>query len=103
MLHDVLQRAYHEEGDAVESGKRKKVPVAIVPREDIPAEVMARLRKIPYFVTAYEPDGMVPKDFNQIPALLSTMKQFRGAMDNIIAFTEQTLSARRQEALSAGD
>ncbi len=72
-------------------------------REDIPAEVMARLRKIPYFAAAYEPDGMVPKEFNQIPALLSTMKQFRGAMDNIIAFTEQTLSARRQEALSAGD
>ncbi len=27
-------------------------------RSDIPAEVMARLRRIPYFASAYEPDGL---------------------------------------------
>ncbi len=70
-------------------------------RKDIPTEVMARLRKIPYFMASYEPEGIVPKEFNQIPALLSTMKQFRGAMDHIIAFTEQALSARKQEVFPA--
>jgi transaldolase len=43
---------------------------------EIPAEVMARLRKVPYFVEGYEPDGLTEAEFNQIPALLSTKKEF---------------------------
>jgi transaldolase len=70
-------------------------------RTDLPAEVMARLRQVPYFTSAYEPDGMSPPEFNQIPALLSTMKQFRGAMDKIVAFTQATLDTAKVEALPA--
>jgi len=66
-------------------------------REDIPADVMAKLRKVPYFVSAYEPDGTPAEEFNRIPALLSTMQQFQGAMDKIVAFTAETLNAKREE------
>jgi hypothetical protein len=58
---------------------------------------MSRLRKVPYFTSAYEPDGIAPPDFNKMPALLSTMKQFRGAMDKIVSFTDETLRSLRLE------
>ena len=70
-------------------------------RRDIPPDVMARLRKVPYFTAAYEPDGTGLEAFDRLPALLSTMKQFQAAMDKIVAFTEQTLRERRQETLAA--
>ena len=62
--------------------------------KDIPAEVMARLRKVPYFNAAYDPDGMQPPDFNRLQCLLLTQKEFCAAMDKIIAFTEQALPTR---------
>lgn len=61
--------------------------------EPIPAEVMSRLRRVPYFNAAYEPDGTAPPDFNRMQALLLTRKEFCAAMDKIIAFTEQALQA----------
>lgn len=61
--------------------------------EDIPAEVMERLRKVPYFNAAYEPDGMQPPEFNQMQCLLLTQKEFCSAMDKIVAFTAQALEA----------
>jgi len=61
--------------------------------EDIPAQVMERLRKVPYFNAAYDPDGMQPPEFNQIQALRLTQKEFCGAMDKIVAFTQQALEA----------
>lgn len=63
-------------------------------REDIPDEVMARLRRVPYFTSAYYPDGLTQPEFNRIPALLSTMNQFRGAMDKINAFTAEALGEK---------
>lgn len=59
--------------------------------EAIPAEVMSRLRKVPYFNAAYEPDGTALPDFNQMQALLLTQKEFCAAMDKIVAFTAQAL------------
>jgi transaldolase len=70
-------------------------------RKAIPADVMSRLQKVPYFTAAYEPDGISPPEFNQMPALLSTMKQFRAAMDKIVAFTNETLHAPQHEAVLA--
>ncbi len=59
--------------------------------EDIPSEVMARLRKVPYFNSAYDPQGLTVSEFSQIPALLNTRKEFCNAMDKIVAFTQQAL------------
>jgi len=55
---------------------------------------MARLRRVPYFTSAYYPDGLTQPEFNRIPALLSTMNQFRGAMDKITAFTAEALGEK---------
>ena len=60
-------------------------------REQLPAEVMSRLFKVPYFTAAFEPDGLDPNEFNQIPALLNTWKEFKAAMDKIVAFTAQAM------------
>lgn len=59
--------------------------------EDIPSEVMGRLRKVPYFNSAYDPQGLAVHEFNRIPALLNTRKEFCNAMDKIVAFTRQAL------------
>ena len=61
-------------------------------RKELPAEVMSRLQKVPYFTSAYEPDGLAPQEFNQIPALLNTMKEFRAAMDKIVAFSAEVMA-----------
>lgn len=59
--------------------------------DDIPRDVMARLRQVPYFNAAYDPQGLNPKEFDQMPALLNTWKEFSGALDKIVAFTEQVI------------
>jgi transaldolase len=70
-------------------------------RDQIPAEVMSRLRKVPYFIAAFEPDGLDPREFNQIPALLNTWKEFKAAMDKIVAFSAQTMRLSQADATPA--
>lgn len=70
-------------------------------RKEIPADVMERLLKVPYFSSAISTDGVSPEEFNEIPALLSTMNQFRAALDKIVAFTEEVMSQRKEEPVSA--
>jgi len=62
-------------------------------RRDIPGDVMACLRRIPYFVSGFEPNGLSIEDFNTIPALLSTSKEFKAAMDKIVAFAAEATRA----------
>jgi hypothetical protein len=47
---------------------------------------MGRLLKIPYFASAYDPNGLAPAQFNELPALLNTWAEFKAAMDKIVAF-----------------
>jgi transaldolase len=70
-------------------------------RKEIPADVMARLRKVPYFTSAYEPDGLALEEFNQLPALQNTWVEFKAAMDKIVAFVEEAIRAARDEAIPA--
>lgn len=44
--------------------------------KEIPSDVVARLRTMPEFVKAYEPDGMAPKDFMSYGAVQRTLCQF---------------------------
>jgi transaldolase len=62
-------------------------------RRGLPADVMERLQKIPYFNAAYQPDGLTPPEFNHLPPLLSTWKEFKEATDKIVAFAAQVMSA----------
>jgi transaldolase len=43
---------------------------------DVPAEVIARLNRMPEFVRAYEPDGMQPQEFVTYGATQRTLCQF---------------------------
>lgn len=60
-------------------------------RRDIPPEVMRRLQRIPYFSNAYDPQGLTLEDFNSLPPLLNTWKEFKAAMDKIVAFTTDVM------------
>jgi len=60
-------------------------------RRGIPPDVLERLRRVPYFRAAYEPDGLSPQEFNTLPPLLSTHKEFCGATEKIIAFANAQL------------
>jgi len=65
-------------------------------RNPIPAEVMTRLRKVPYFIDGYEPGALTPAEFNRLPALLNTHKEFCSAMDKIVAFAAQAMPVLQQ-------
>ena len=69
-------------------------------RKELPADVMSRLRKVPYFTSAYEPDGLAPQEFNQIPALLNTMREFQAAMDKIVAFSAEVIAEAQPKVKS---
>ena len=66
-------------------------------RHEIPAEVMARLRRVPYFNDGYDPDALTPPQFNQLPALLSTRKEFCATMDKVVAFASDAMKIARPE------
>jgi transaldolase len=70
-------------------------------RKDLPADVMRRLQKVPYFTSAYEPDGLKPQEFDQIPALLNTWKEFSAAMEKIVAFTAEAMRASQPDVAPA--
>jgi transaldolase len=65
--------------------------------EPIPSEVMNRLVCIPYFRESFDPDGLRPEQFNTIPALLSTYKEFSGATEKMVDFVR----ARMDEVKAA--
>ena len=67
-------------------------------RRELPADVMGRLTRIPYFNAAYQPDGLTPLEFNQLPPLLSTWKEFKEATDKIVAFAAQAMRAGASDA-----
>lgn len=64
-------------------------------RHDVPAVVMERLQRIPYFNAAYRPDGLTPREFNDLPALRNTWKEFCEATDKIVAFAARDISAAK--------
>ena len=59
--------------------------------DEIPADVMARLRKVPYFNAGYEPDGIGVEDFDAIPALQSTYREFSKATEEMVAFVAERM------------
>ena len=54
--------------------------------EPPPEKTLAKLRLLPYFVEAYEPDGMTPAEFNRQGALIATAGQFAAATRQMVDF-----------------
>lgn len=55
-------------------------------QDAIPTEVLARLQKITYFTEAFDPNGLAPAQFNSLPPLLSTYKEFSSATEKMVDF-----------------
>jgi transaldolase len=70
-------------------------------RQDIPSAVLARLQKVPYFTSGYEPGGLALDEFNQLPALRNTWSEFKAAMDKIVAFVEEAIRAAHAQPAPA--
>lgn len=60
--------------------------------EDIPRDVMTRLQRVPYFRASYDPDGIPVEDFDEIPALQSTAREFSQATNEMVAIVGRELA-----------
>lgn len=67
--------------------------------EEPPAEVIAKLRQLPYFRQAYDFDGMKPSEFSQFGAFAATATEFAAATRKTVDFVARALEdAHRQAA-----
>jgi transaldolase len=57
--------------------------------EEAPKPVLEKLLRLPYFVEAYEPDGMKREDFNKHAALIATAAEFSKAIRTTVDFIAQ--------------
>jgi transaldolase len=76
---------------AVEDHLQPFNPEAI--HEEAPKEVMDKLMQVPYFVHAYEVDGMTPDQFSRQGALVATAAEFQKATRTTIDFVAQQFQA----------
>ncbi len=60
--------------------------------EDIPADVMARLRSVPYFNAGYDVAGTAVEDFSAIPSLLVTYQEFARATEEMVTFVRDRMT-----------
>jgi transaldolase len=60
---------------------------------DIPADVMDKLMRIPYFEKAYAVDGYSRDEYNTHPALQRTAEQFSKATEEMVAFAGECLAS----------
>jgi transaldolase len=82
---------YVQELMGVEDQLKPFNPEAI--HEPPPKATIERLMRLPYFVQAYEPDGMSRKEFNRQAALLSTATEFSKATRTTVDFVAQQFQA----------
>ncbi len=75
----------------VEDKMRPFNPEAI--REEPPQQSMEKLLRLPYFVQAYEPDGMTKDQFNKHGALVATASEFSKATRATVDFVAQQFQA----------
>ena len=71
----------------VEDRLRAFDPEAI--HEAPPPKTLDKLLRLPYFAKAYEPEGMVPSEFNQHAALIATAAEFSTATRGMVDFVAQ--------------
>ncbi len=62
--------------------------------EPVPDHVMDRLLRIPYFVEAYDENGLTPEEFVSHAALQATAASFSDAMEKVETFAADVLSKK---------
>ncbi len=61
--------------------------------EPPPQKTLDKLLRLPYFAKSYEPEGMVPDEFNQHAALIATAAEFSAATRGMVDFVAQQFQA----------
>jgi transaldolase len=61
--------------------------------EPPPPRTLDKLLELPYFAKAFEPDGMVPDEFNRHAALIATAAEFSTATRGMVDFVAQQFQA----------
>jgi len=64
--------------------------------EEVPLEAMKKLEKIPYFMQAYEEEGIRCEDFISYPPTIETASSFSSAMDDIENLVKTTIRTNNQ-------
>jgi transaldolase len=62
--------------------------------EEIPAEVMEKLMKIPYCIQAYDPNGLALEQFNDHPSTVSTVETFSKGFSGLEDFIGKRMAVR---------
>jgi transaldolase len=60
--------------------------------DDLPADIIAKLRQVPYFTKGVDLDGVAVDDFDSIPALQNTYRQFAKATEEMVAFVRERMA-----------
>jgi transaldolase len=66
--------------------------------EDAPADLIEKLRRIPYFRQAYDFDGMQPDDFKHFGAFVATAAEFAGATRRMVDFVARAMEPEHRNA-----
>jgi transaldolase len=61
--------------------------------EEPPESTMSKLMRIPYYVQAYEPDGLTVEQFNRFAPLIATIAEFSTATRGMVDFVDQQFQA----------
>ncbi len=64
-----------------------------IEKDDVPAEVMEKMMKIPYAIQAYDPNGLALEQFNTHPATVATVDLFSKGFSNLEAFAAEHMQA----------
>ena len=62
-------------------------------RELAPEDRLAKLSAVPYFQSGYDPAGIPVEEFNNIPSLRSTAREFGAATEEMVSFVRENLPA----------
>ncbi len=65
--------------------------------QEVPAEVIDKLMKIPYCIQAYDPNGLALEQFNDHPATISTVEAFSKGFAGLEGYIGERMTARHQE------
>ncbi len=65
--------------------------------DEVPAEVMDKMLKIPYAIQAYDPNGLALEQFNTHPATVATVELFSKGFSSLEGFATEHMNARVPE------
>ena len=66
-----------------------ETPLEATIHEPVPMHVLDRLLRVPYFVQAYQEDGVTPADYGSLPGLVATGASFSQAMQSFDAIAHE--------------